>query len=165
MASRLTAAVGERSACVADQGLFQLAWAVALGANSENALDLVQELLAPLRLPDIVIMVKAPLAIVQARLRKRGRTGNRLNRLLLAGPGQLVRAGKLMTAIERLIERMVQEGKPTRLIRLENSSSTLPVASIREIARTVEQMTDGYNGYSRVGRLCATGSIRARTPR
>jgi hypothetical protein len=60
-----------------DEGIYQLLWSVGF-VGDERA---VRELSSTVPLPDVVVMVEAPLELIQARLVSRGSRDGRLDRM------------------------------------------------------------------------------------
>jgi len=89
-----------------DEGLAQVAWAIALEGRVESALQLLGQL-PPGTAPDLVVTVHASLEAIAARLRSRPQQDSRLDLRLDTEPELLQRgattAGRIETAVRSVI--------------------------------------------------------------
>jgi hypothetical protein len=100
---------------VFDQGIVQAIWSVALEGDAEKAIALLAEHAA--ELPDVVVLVEADLATVQARLVRRPDHDSRLDREKGRAPELLQHGNDLLHRIATALEHM-----GARIIPLRNEA-------------------------------------------
>lgn len=91
-----------------DEGIFQLVWSIGLTGGERTIRDCSYALLAgptvTVPLPDVVVLVQAPLEVVQMRLASRGSRAGRVDRL-----GDDERHAALVRGVDLLAEVLSEE--------------------------------------------------------
>jgi broad-specificity NMP kinase len=111
-----------------DEGIFQLLWSIGLNGGRRALRECSSTILSgaatAAALPDVVVVVEAPLEVVQARLTSRGSRAGRVDRMTEdERRAALIRGEDLLAEVLSEEVRLIDGASSPRLRRVRNASS------------------------------------------